>query len=157
VADVIEVVAGPPPVIEVIAGATPVVEVVTGAVTVRVGAVGMTIDGAAQVITPGVKGFLEVSAGCTITGVTLLSTDPAATVGSLVIDIWKAPYASFPPTIANTITGTARPTITNDNQSRDTTLTGWTTAIAAGDILAFVVVSANTITKATITLTLTLH
>ena len=48
---------------------------------VRAGTIGITIDGAGAVITPGVKGFFEVGVACTITAVTLLSTDDAVTPG----------------------------------------------------------------------------
>ena len=53
------------------------------------GAVGIIIDGGGSVITTGVKGFIEFPRAGNIIAVTLLSTDPAVTVGSIVIDIWK--------------------------------------------------------------------
>ena len=127
---------------------TPSLEPVT-----RVGAVGLVIDGGGAVITTGVKGFLEVPFAGTITAVTLLSTDAAVTAGSIVVDIWKAPYASYPPTVANTITAAAKPTLSTATKSRDTTLTGWTTAIAAGDVLGFKVDSVATLTRVTLALT----
>lgn len=122
----------------------------------RFGTIGIVLDGASAVITPGVKGYFEVGAACTITGVTLLSTDPAATVGSIVIDIWKAAFVSYPPTAGSTITASARPSLVSANKSRDTTLTGWIKTIAAGDILAFNVVSASLVTKVSLTLTVQL-
>src|SRR4030095_7753595 len=64
----------------------------------RIGAIGLVIDGGGAVITTGIKGFLRVPFAGTITGVTLLSTDAAATAGSLVVDIWKDTYANFPTT-----------------------------------------------------------
>lgn len=123
---------------------------------VRLGTIGIVLDGAGAVITTGVKGFFEVGAACLITAVTLLSTDPAATVGSIVIDIWKASFVNYPPTAGNTITASARPTLASANKSRDTSLAGWATAIAAGDILAFNVVSASLVTKVSLTLTVQL-
>jgi hypothetical protein len=119
----------------------------------RIGAVGILIDGGGSVITTGVKGFLRVPFACTITGVTLLSTDAAATAGSIVIDIWKDTYANYPPTVADTITASAKPTLSSANKSEDVTLTGWTTAIAAGDVLGFKVDSVATITRCALTLT----
>ena len=83
-------------------------------------------------ITTGVKGFVEVPFACTITAATLLSTDAAATSGSIVVDIWKDTYANYPPTVADTITASAKPTLSAASKSRDTTLTGWTTAIRGG-------------------------
>lgn len=70
--------------------------------------------------------------------------------GSCVIDIWKAPFASFPPTVANTITAAALPTIVAGTTYSDSTLTGWTTAVNVGDILAFKLNSSGGFTQVTI-------
>jgi len=118
----------------------------------RIGALGLVIDGGGSVITTGVKGFLEVPFAGTITGATLLSTDPAVLAGSIVVDIWKAPYAGYPPTVANTITASAKPTLSSATKSQDTTLTGWTTALAAGDVLGFKVDSAALVTRVALSL-----
>ena len=119
----------------------------------RVGAVGFLLDGGGSVITPGVKGFVEVPFACTITAVTLLSTDAAVTAGSIVVDLWKAAYASYPPTVANTITASATPTLASATKSHDATLTGWTTAIAAGDILGVSVTSVTALLRVALSLT----
>ena len=73
--------------------------------------------------------------------------------GSIVVDIWKDTYGNFPPTVADTITAAAKPTIAAGTKDTDTTLTGWTKAITAGDILRFNVDSAATVTKVTLSLT----
>lgn len=119
----------------------------------RVAAVGLVIDGGGSAITPGVKGFLRVPFAGTITGVTLLSTDASATAGSIVIDIWKDTFANYPPTVADTITASAKPTLSSATKSEDTTLTGWTTGIGAGDVLGFTVDSVATVTRVALTLT----
>jgi hypothetical protein len=119
----------------------------------RVAAVGILIDGGGSVITTGVKGFIEVPFAGTITAATLLSTDAAVTSGSIVIDVWKDTYANYPPTVADTITASAKPTLASATKSRDTTLTGWTKTIAAGDILGFKVDSVTTLTKVWLSLT----
>jgi hypothetical protein len=119
----------------------------------RIGAVGILIDGGGSAITTGVKGFLRIPFACTITGVTLLSTDAAATAGSIVVDIWKDTYANYPPTVADTITASAKPTLSSANKSEDTTLTGWTTAITAGDVLGFNVDSVATVNRIALMLT----
>jgi len=72
--------------------------------------------------------------------------------GDIVVDIWKAAYASFPPTVAGTICAAAKPTLSDTDSYRDTTLTGWTTALAAGDVLRFNVDSSNTVTRAVVAL-----
>lgn len=119
----------------------------------RTGAVGLVIDGGGSAITTGVKGFLSIPFACTITGWTLLSTDGSATSGSIVVDIWKDTYANYPPTVADTITASAKPTLSSVNKNASTTLTGWTTSIAAGDVLGFNVDSASTVTRVVLSLT----
>jgi len=68
---------------------------------------------------------------------------------------WNATYALFPPADIDSITASAPPTISAAQKSQDSTLTGWTTAIAAGDILAFNVDSCATITRVTISIRVT--
>lgn len=109
------------------------------------------IDGGGSVLTTGVKGDLEIPFGCTINRVTLLADQ----TGSVVVDIWKNTYANYPPTGANTITASAIPTISSAVKSQDSTLTGWTTGITAGDTLRFNVNSVTTITRVLVSLKVT--
>jgi hypothetical protein len=109
------------------------------------------IDGGGSAITTGIKGDLEIPFGCTINQVTML----ADTSGSITVDIWKDTYANYPPTVADTITAAAKPTITTATKNQDATLTGWTTGVTAGDTLRFNVDSAATITRVTISLKVT--
>ena len=115
------------------------------------GAIGFVLDGGGAPLTTGVKGYVTVPYPCTITGWTLL----ADVSGSVVIDIWKDTYANYPPLVADTITASAKPTISAATKATSTTLTGWTTAIAANDILAFNVDSVSTITRLSISLSVT--
>lgn len=87
----------------------------------------------------------------TITGVTM----GADQSGSIVIDIWNDTHANYPPTDADSITASAPPTITTATKSQDTTLTGWTTSVAAGTWLKFNVDSCTTITQCTLALHVT--
>ena len=109
------------------------------------------IDGGGSEIADGIAGDLDVEFAGTINQVTMLADQS----GSIVVDIWKDTYANFPPTDADTITAAAVPTITTATKSQDTTLTGWTTAITAGNILRFNVDSCTTITRVTISLKVT--
>jgi len=109
------------------------------------------IDGGGSAITTGVKGDLEIPFACTINRATLLADQS----GSIVIDIWKDTYANFPPTVADTITASAKPTLSTAAKSQDSTLTGWTTSIAAGDTLRFNVDSITTCTRVTLSLKVT--
>lgn len=106
------------------------------------------IEGGGSPITPGQKGHVEIPFPCIIERVTML----AAQSGSIVVDIWKDVYGSFPPDDADSITASAPPTISTAQKSQDSTLTDWTTALAAGDILAFNVDSCTGITRVTISL-----
>lgn len=109
------------------------------------------IDGGGIVITTGQKGHLEIPFNCTITGWTILAEQS----GSIVIDIWKDTYASFPPTVADTITGTEKPTLSSAQKNQDLSLSSWTTSVTAGDILAFNVDSITTLTRVVVSLRVT--
>jgi len=109
------------------------------------------IDGAGSAIATGIKGDIEVPFAGTITAARLFADQS----GSIVVNIWKDTYANFPPTVGDKITASAPPTISTATKSQDTTLTGWTTSITAGDILRFNVDSATTITRVTLSLTVT--
>lgn len=118
----------------------------SGAPVVR--SIGITIDGGGSAITTGVKGDVRVPFACTITEAALVLDQS----GSIVIDVWKDTTANYPPTDADSITASAPPTVTAATNSVDTTLTGWTTAVAAGDTIRFNVDSATTATRATLIL-----
>jgi hypothetical protein len=105
-------------------------------------------DNNGTVIPTGIMGDSQVPFACTITGVTVL----ADATGSAVIDIWKDTYGNYPPTVADTITASAKPTLSSAVKYNDTTLTGWTTAISAGDTLRFNLDSVTTITRLAIIL-----
>lgn len=105
-------------------------------------------SGGGNVLTAGDQGDLTIPFACTITEWTML----ADVSGSAVIDIWKDTYANYPPTVADTITGSAKPTISTATKGQSSTLTGWTTTIAAGDTLRFNVDSATTVSRVTLSL-----
>ena len=107
------------------------------------GSFGLTIDGGGSAITTGIKGYVEIPYSGTITGWTILADQ----TGSCVIDVWKDTYANYPPTLADTIAGTEKPTLSSANKNQDNTLTTWTTSVTAGDIIAFNVDSASTVTR----------
>ena len=115
-------------------------------------AIGYAIDGGGAAIVTGLLGgSLRVPFSGTINSVTLLADQ----TGSIVVDIWKDSYASYPPTVADSICASAKPTLSSAEKSEDTTLTGWTTAITAGDILRFNVDSATTVQNVTLILKVT--
>lgn len=78
------------------------------------------------------------------------ATNPAVTniTGSIVIDLWKT--ASGIPTVANTITASAKPTLSSTRESTQTTFTGWTTTtLKKGDRIGVNVDSATTVKQVT--------
>lgn len=109
------------------------------------------IDGGGSAITTGVKGDLTIPFGCTITEWTLLADQS----GSIVVDIWVDSYANYPPTVADTITGSAKPTISAATKGQSSTLTGWTTTITAGQTVRFNVDSITTCQRVTLSLKVT--
>ena len=106
------------------------------------------IDGGGVAITTGQKGHVEIAFPTTITGWTVVADQ----AGDIVVDIWKDTYANFPPTVADTITGTEKPTLVAVQMNQDLALTTWTTGLAVGDILAFNVDSVATVTRVAICL-----
>jgi hypothetical protein len=71
--------------------------------------------------------------------------------GSIVIDVRRDTYANYPPTGADSIAASAKPTLSAAVTNEDATLTGWTTAFSAGDVVGFNVDSASTVTQVTLT------
>ena len=115
------------------------------------GALNFIVDGGGAAIATGVKGDVEFPFPCTITGYDMLADQS----GSIVLNLWKQVYSSFPPTVTQKITASAPPTISSATKAQDNTLTGWTTSISAGDILRFNVDSASTIQRVTLVLRFT--
>lgn len=114
-------------------------------------AVSFLIDGGGAVIAPGTKGVVTVPFAGTITEWQVLADQS----GLIQIDIWKDALANYPPTVADTITGTDVPRITAGQKGGSTALTGWTKTVSYGDILRYNVDSATTIQRVTVTLFMT--
>ena len=102
------------------------------------------IDGGGSAITTGIKSDIEIPFDCTITSVTLLGDQS----GSIVIDLWKTTYSAFDnsthPVVGDSITASAKPTLSSASKSTDSTLTGWTKSITSGDIIRVNVDSCTT-------------
>jgi hypothetical protein len=93
-----------------------------------------TVYDSPSVIVAGERGALWIPFSATITSATILADQP----GGLVFDIKKCAYADYPSGLAS-IVASAPPTLSSAQKYQDTTLTGWTRSIAAGDCLAFYV------------------
>lgn len=114
----------------------------------RIRTIGLVMDNGGYALVAGTIYRMKVDYPCTIQSVELVADQS----GSIVVDIWKAAYASLPATVSNTITASAKPTLSSALKYQDTTLTGWTKTIAAGDYLYFKIDSATTVTAVTISL-----
>lgn len=121
------------------------------ALQAQFGAIGVSIDGGGSAISTGVKGEIFVPNACTVTEWTLLADQS----GSIVIDVWVDSYANYPPTDADSITAAAPPTLSSVTKNQSSSLTGWTTSIAAGSTIRWNVDSATTVTRATLLLKVT--
>lgn len=107
------------------------------------------ISGSGATITTGSKFGLTVDYACTISQWTIVGDQS----GSIVIDVWKLAFnQDNNPTVANTITASAKPTVSSHKGAQSSTLTGWTTSISAGDTLFFNVDSVTSMQFATISL-----
>jgi hypothetical protein len=115
------------------------------------------IDGGGSAITGGKLIYVTVDFPCTINQVTLLADQS----GSLTCNIWKCTYSQFDagsthPVTGDSITASDTPALSSATKYQDSTLTGWTTSITAGDILAFQIPSnATAVTRLTVTLKVT--
>jgi len=115
------------------------------------GQLGITIDGAGNPISTGIKQYLRVPYNCTITSAEIV----ADTAGYITVDIYNGTYANYPPT--GSITGSAKPKLEDQLKNKFTSLagSGWTTTLTAGDYLGFEVIYAGVtpnIKKITLTL-----
>lgn len=73
-------------------------------------------------------------------------------VGSCTVDLWKDTVGNYPPTVADTITASAKPSISADDAAVSTSLPGWTTSILDGQTIRVNVDSCSTITRLVIKL-----
>lgn len=105
------------------------------------------IDGGGIAIATGLKTFISLPSAGEFKKWRILAIDELVTAGSIIIDVWKDTYANYPPTVADTITAAAKPTLGSAISAESSTLTGWITTFAAGDVLAFNVDLATLVKK----------
>lgn len=88
-------------------------------------------DGGGVALPANIQADFPMDFNATITQATLLA-DQAA---SATVNVYKDTYGNYPPTVGDSIVAAAKPTISGSLASKDATLAGWTTALAAGDTL----------------------
>jgi hypothetical protein len=96
----------------------------------------MGVSSTAEIST-GTKGLKTVPYLGTIIGWKLVSDTPTSTV----VDLWKRNGTI--PLGSDSITGTAKPTLTTSQLATSTTLTGWTTSVSPDDVFLLYVDSNN--------------
>jgi hypothetical protein len=130
--------------------ATPAITAVL-TVAARTQILNITINGGGSVIPTGVC-FGAKFVGGTITAWEVDSVD--STTGSIVLDLWSDTYANINPTVADTITGSEKPTISSAIKGQDTSLNsgaGW--AITNGNWVLVNVDSVTSLKLVTLALT----
>jgi len=103
-----------------------------------------TFSNAGMVLTASTKTLpIRIPYSGTITGWTITSD----VSGSCVVNVWKDTYANSPPTEADAIAGTEKPTLSSASKNQDLSLTTWTTTtVTEGDMIIFNIESATTVT-----------
>ena len=111
--------------------------------------INFVLDNGSQDITTGSKGQLNLDVTGRIESWMLV----ANTTGSIVIDIKKDTYTTYPDSFAS-IVGSEYPRLSNAKKARDESLSTWSTQLTAGDILDFDVVSCSGVQKCSLFLRL---
>lgn len=76
----------------------------------------------------------------------------SGSTGSVSFGLWKDSYDNFPPVVGDSIVASAPPTLSSAAASESSTLTGWNSTFAAGDVVRVSIDSASTISQGTLTL-----
>lgn len=109
---------------------------------------GFGANGGGSVITTGLRFAIVVQQACTITAWDIVADQS----GSIVMDIRKGTPSAGAVTTSS-ITAAAIPALSSAQVAGSSTLTGWTTAVAAGDVLELVITGTPaSVTRAAITL-----
>lgn len=114
-------------------------ELTINATVVNEDSFGIVVEGAGTAITTGSKGTRYIPYNCTITGWSIQGTPS----GSCVFDVKRS---------GTSIAGSEKPTLSGATTNEDLSLSTWTTSLTAGDVIEFVVDSASTVTRATVTI-----
>jgi hypothetical protein len=108
--------------------------------------IGVSVDGGGTTITTGSLGFRPIAHNYQITSWQIICDQN----GSIQFDIGTCTFANYPTT--SSIVASAPPLVSSAISGQSSTLTGWTTTLAAGGFVQFSITSATTVTKATLVL-----
>ncbi len=124
-------------IIGVSGGSTPVSD------NVKTGSFGITVENPNLPLTTGYKGHVTIPYDGTIVSWQLLADQD----GSVVVDVWKSSFEDGLPTLADTITGSQKPTLTNESLAKSTTISEWNVSVTSGDIIGFNIDSVSTVRR----------
>lgn len=91
--------------------------------------VGATFTAGGAALTSGVVTYVAVPFACTINGYSA-----NADQGTFTVDAWKIASGTANPTVSNSIVGGTYPGLSSGTAVHSTTVSGWTTSVAANDI-----------------------
>lgn len=94
------------------------------------GGISIIFDGGGEDITTGIRTGFEAPFDFFITGWTIVSLN--GTSGAMIVDIWVDTYANYPPTVADTITASDKPTLAT-TKAQNLNCSTWTQAVTKGD------------------------
>ena len=113
------------------------------------GSFGITVENSSS-LTTGNKGYVVIPYEGTITGWTLIGD----ITGSVVVDVWKTSAGNIP-TLANTITGSEKPTLSSQQINSDLSLSTWSTSVSLGDVVSFNIDSIDNLKRINLTVYIT--
>lgn len=94
---------------------------------------GGVFDGGGSAIVADRKIYVRIPISGTISAAYIM----ADVSGTISVEVWKDTFANFPPTVADKISASAPIALSSAQKGEDTTLTGWTKTVTAGDALCF--------------------
>ena len=101
---------------------------------------GISIDGNGGTVSTGIKSYIRIPTNIIISGWSIVSE----TSGLMVIDLWNDTYNNFPPTVADSISPSLKPTLTGIfTKNQNNSLTTWQTGITGETYIAFFVQSGS--------------
>jgi len=102
-----------------------------------------TIDGGGSAVSStGIQKYFSIPITGVITKVRVLADQP----GDIIYDLWNDSWANRPPTVVDSITASAKPTLSSAQFFEDNTLSGWSTGVTVGDLMAVAIDSVGTLT-----------
>jgi len=103
----------------------------------------VVVNGGGSTVTTGTKAYLEIPMACTLTRACAVGDAS----GTVTFTIKKSTYSGFPGSLTD-ITGGTNFGLSSAQKNENTTLSGWTTSVASGDLLEIGITG----TPATVTL-----